>query len=321
MPEESVELRIGHLSTLYHTCFILMEQDMVLDDRKIDVKWSLFSTGPAMIRAFMKGELDAGYTGLPPAAIGIDRGFGMKCIAGGHVEGTVLLGRCEYQAFGNAGFSISDVLAQFKGKIIGVPSNGSIHDILLAQALRDYGLDNDIEVKHYEQAEFIALDLASGMIDAGCGTPALAAFATTIMGSRVLIPPDQFWAYNPSYGVFFTDRVIEDNPSLIIAFLKQHRAASELIRKNPWHASELIASAIKVVDAKYVLSVLRISPRYCISLPQEYIDASMRLVSVLRNLGYIKRDLSTSDLFDTTFIEQIHPEPHHYRIPMVFLNE
>lgn len=318
---ETNELKIGHLSTLYHTCFILMEQDLVLGKERLDVKWSLFGTGPAMIKAFMNGELDAGYIGLPPAAVGIDRGLRIKCVAGGHVEGTVLIGNEGYRAFDEDGFSITDVIAQFRGKIIGVPSKGSIHDILLAYELHESGLDQNIDVKHYEQAEFIAMDLAQGAIDAGCGTPALAAFATTIMGSRVLVPPDQFWPYSPSYGIFFTDRVIEDNPSLVVSLLKHHRAASELIRKNPLKASELIARAIKVVDAEHVLSVLKISPRYCISLPQEYINASMRLVAVLEELGYIKRDLDVSDIFDTTFIEQVHPEPHHYRIPLAFQDD
>jgi NitT/TauT family transport system substrate-binding protein len=40
---------------------------------KIGIKtnWRLFPTGPEMVKAFFRGELDLGYMGLPPAMIGI----------------------------------------------------------------------------------------------------------------------------------------------------------------------------------------------------------------------------------------------------------
>jgi NitT/TauT family transport system substrate-binding protein len=83
-------IRIGYLSTAYHTSFILIGTNWIKKKMKAKVDWRLFSTGPEMIKAFMKGELDVSYIGLPPAMIGIDKGLAIKCIAGGHMEGTVL---------------------------------------------------------------------------------------------------------------------------------------------------------------------------------------------------------------------------------------
>ena len=59
---------------------------------KNDIKWSLFPTGPAMMKAFESKEIDLGYIGLPPVMIGISKGIKIKCVAGGHVEGTVMVG-------------------------------------------------------------------------------------------------------------------------------------------------------------------------------------------------------------------------------------
>ena len=79
-------ITIGHLSTFYHTSFILEGTDW-LQKAGLDVTWKLFASGPDMVRAFENKEIDLGYIGLPPAIIGIARGLPLKCIAGGHVEG------------------------------------------------------------------------------------------------------------------------------------------------------------------------------------------------------------------------------------------
>ena len=42
-------------------------------------------------------ELDIGYIGLPPAIIGIEQGVPIKCVAGGHVEGTILCAKKKIQ--------------------------------------------------------------------------------------------------------------------------------------------------------------------------------------------------------------------------------
>jgi len=47
--------------------------------------------------AFKNREIDIGYIGLPPAIIGIGRGVPIICVAGGHVEGTVLIARKGYR--------------------------------------------------------------------------------------------------------------------------------------------------------------------------------------------------------------------------------
>ena len=87
------KLRIGHLSTAYHTNFILMADDILETDLGVELDWSLFGTGPLMVDAFKKGKLDIGYMGLPPAIVGIDKGVPIKCVAGGHVNGTIMVAK------------------------------------------------------------------------------------------------------------------------------------------------------------------------------------------------------------------------------------
>ena len=92
MPEEPAKIRIGHLSTMYHTAFLLRGTDL-LERQGLAATWALFPSGPDIINAMQNGTIDLGYIGLPPVIIGIDRGLSLACIAGGHVEGTVMISR------------------------------------------------------------------------------------------------------------------------------------------------------------------------------------------------------------------------------------
>jgi len=308
------KLNIGHLSTAYHTNFILMEGDDLENDLKMDINWILFGTGPAMIEAFKNKKLDIGYMGLPPAIIGIDKGVPIKCVAGGHVEGTIIIAKKEYKDMNQLDNNLAEVLSQFKGKLIGVTSKGSIHEVILSHFLKKYDLSNDVEVKNYGQAEFIALDMKKDILDAGVGTPALAVFASTILDSHIIVEPKHLWANNPSYGIFLHENLIENSPEIIIEFLNHHKKASYLLRNSQSLAAEKISKTFEIIDKNYAESVLKISPKYCISLSENYINATMEFVKTLKNLNYIKKELTAENIFDPKFIRKVHPEPDHYSI-------
>ena len=287
------------------------EKDLKEDFNK-EIRWKLFGTGPAMIKAFQNKKLDIGYMGLPPAIIGIDNGVPIKCVAGGHVEGTIMIANKDYKTMSNLNNNISEVFAQFKGHAIGVPSKGSIHDVILNFYLKKYGFINDIEVKHYKQAEFIATDMKKGILEGGVGTPALAVFSSTIFDSHLIIPPEFLWNDNPSYGIFFHENIIEKEPEIVLKFLNHNKKASLMLRESPSNAATIISNTFEILTERYVSDVLKISPKYCIALSDGYIKSTMEFVSTLKDLGYIKKILRIKDIFNLTFIQEVHPEPEHY---------
>lgn len=305
-------LNIGHLSTAYHTNFILMGTNELQKNLKLGVKWHLFGTGPAMLSAFKKKQLDIGYMGLPPAIIGIDQGVPIKCVAGGHIEGTIMIGKKEFSKISQLNYNIQKVLSQFKGKTIGVPSKGSIHDVIIRHYIEQNRLQDDIIIKNYPQAEYIALDMEKNVIEGGVGTPSLAQFALTLFKSHIIIPPEKLWPNNPSYGIFFHKNIIKDYPKIVMKFLSHHKRASFLIRNSPLKAAEITANIIKIIDRKFVQSILEISPKYCIALSQEYVNSTMEFMNVLFQFGYIETPLEILDIFNFEFIEKIHPEEPHY---------
>ena len=305
-------LRIGHLSTFYHTSFILMGTHWLEEKLDINVEWNMFGGGPAIVEAFEKGKVDIGYIGLPPVMIGIDRGVPITCVGGGHVEGTVMIGPPGSKSFEEQEGDVAAVLEQFKGGVIGCPPSGSIHDVIIRDLIKTKGLTDSINVKNFSWADFISEALADGEIDAAIGTPPLSVSAAQSSGARVLIPPSKLWPWNPSYGIIVSLDLLQKEPRLVEGFLQLHEDASNLIRDHPDRAAGLVSELVQVVDIDFVKQTYAISPKYCASLPREYIVSSMAFVPVLRNLGYIKKHLKEDAVFNTSIIQKIHFEGSHY---------
>jgi len=100
--------------------------------------------------------------------------------------------------------------------------------------------------------------------------------------------------------------------ALLKVFLQTHEHACAFLREKPQEAAELLAQESKAVSRNFILNTLSISSKYCASLPAEYLASTLEFVPVLKEMGYLKRSLRQEDIFNLSFIQAIHPEPHHY---------
>ena len=290
----SEKFRIGFLSTAYHTSHILRELKLV------KAEWKLFGTGPEIIRAFESGKIDLAYIGLPPAIIGMERGVDMVCIAGGHVEGTVIAGRGKsYLELGK------DALKQLEGKRVGVPSKGSIHDVIL----RHIAENLEFEIVNYPWADFILEDFVEGKLDAVCGTPSLVVLAAKF-GAEILAPPGTLWSFNPSYGIVVREKFAKEE--FLMDFLIKHEWACEFMKRYELSSKVVFNAFNGLLSQDDIRTILEMSPKYCASLPREYIDSTMRLVGAMQKLGYLSSPIRENDIFDKGLIEFVHPQSHHY---------
>lgn len=307
-----VKFNIGHLSTIYHTSFLLKSSKTnFMGELEDNIDWTLFSTGPAMMEAFKSGEIDLGYIGLPPVMIGISKGLKLKCVAGGHVEGTVMVSDGSFYSLDELG-SFYKVLQQFEGENIGSPAKGSIHDVIL----RDLIQDMDISIINYPWADFIPGAIDDGEIIAGIGTPSLATVVSREINGKIIIPTSQLWPYNPSYGIVLREEVIKQAPEFIKTFLNAHESACNFARNQPQEAAQLVAHELGGIDVDFILKTFQISPKYCSSLPENYIKSAMDFVPSLRKLGYLENNIKREDIFQLGFIQGIHPGPSHYDQPL-----
>ncbi len=289
-------MRIGYLSTLYHTSHILKIKKV------INAEWRVFGTGMEIISAFESEKIDLAYVGLTPAIIGIQKGLEIVCVAGGHVEGTVIAGKVGKKV-GKGEFP-----ENLEGKTVGVPSKGSIHDVIL----RSFKKHIDFKIVNYPWAEMILDDFIDGEIDAVCGTPNLAVL-TKKYGAKILVHPSEIWPWNPSYGIVVRKKFVDENPEEVRDFLIKHEWAANILRESTEFVSMILSRYLRhELSPSTVKEILNISPKYCASLPEEYIESTMKLSQLMVRLGYISNAPESQELFNTDLISDIHPQKEHY---------
>jgi NitT/TauT family transport system substrate-binding protein len=277
----------------------------------MDVEWRLFGTGPAIVDAFEKKELDLAYIGLPPAVIGISKGVGIVCVAGGHMEGTVIAGRKEFAGFPEQE-DLRQILSQFRGRKIGVPGKGSIHDVILSEYLERYGLVQEITVINFSWADQVTEAVVRGEVSAAVGTPALAVAIRRFAQGKILFPPSKLWPNNPSYGILVDKDFLEREKKTVKRFLMMHEDATSLIRNKPRLAARLISEYVGFIDDDFVIETLKVSPKYCAQVTDGFIASTMEFVKVLKKLGDIEKEITSNEIFETSLINTIHPEEDHY---------
>lgn len=302
-------LRVGYLSTLYHTSHLLRQLRRVEQTLEVDCTWLLYGTGPEMIEAFDGQEIDIGYIGLPPALIGMARGVPLVCVAGGHVEGTVMVAGPSFRSLAESE-GVCSFLQQFRNRRVGIPAAGSIHDVIFRALLMEHSIA-EVDVVNTPWADLIPYAFRKGEIDAAVGTPPLALLCERECGTRTVMPPDALWPFNPSYGIVIRKELL-GQASLIEGFLRLHEEACNLIRESPQRAAGSTVSALPGLDEDFVRGVYAISPKYCASLPQAYRESTLRFLPVMKQLGYLKDLPRPEEIFESTFIEKVHPDPHHY---------
>jgi NitT/TauT family transport system substrate-binding protein len=81
------------------------------------------------------------------------------------MEGTVLVGLAGIRQRR----TVRESLSQFRGRSIGTPKRGSIHDVILRQMVASAGFEDEIEIKNYDWADFILDAMIDGDVEGGAG--------------------------------------------------------------------------------------------------------------------------------------------------------
>ena len=109
---------------------------------------------------------------------------------------------------------------------------------------------------------------------------------------------------------------IKENFEIINGFLRLHDDVSNFIRTVPISSAKIASKVAGVVDEEFVLDVYKISPKYCVSISEGYIESTIAFASALHRLGYISKILTTQDIFDCNtlqYIRKTRPDPSLYK--------
>lgn len=303
-------IRIGYLSTFYHTSLLLQANKSIEDLLGVRIEWKLFGTGPAIMEAFKKNEIDIAYVGLTPVIVGVSKGLDIKCVAGGHINGTIISGTSIFRGFPEIQ-NLKDLFAQFKKSCVGIPAMGSIHDVIVRTYLKKYDLSEEVEIINYPWADTIVESFRKGDLQIAVGTPNLTVLLRRFAGAKILWPPEKLWPYSPSYGIVVRGDLVHEE-DIIKKFIQLHEEKTQFLKRFPKEASEILSSIVRIVEPELILEVIQLSPHYCAMLTDDFISSTMRLMEEMNRLGYINRRLKEEEIFYPKIIKQLHPREGHY---------
>lgn len=224
--------------------------------------------------------------------------------------------RSGYKSAAEAG-SMAAALKQLEGKVVGSPTRGSIHDVILRYFLSKEGMADKVEIRNFAWTDFVGAAMEAGEIDAAVGTPSLQVSLSLVSGVDVkpIASPHDLWPHNPSYGIVATEDFMSRHPDRLIKFLEAHMESISFMKQKPEEAARVAAEVVGVVGPEFFRECYGVSPRYCAALSEDFIVSTMRFVGALEEQGYIPHAVERDEIFDPSFIKKIHPAANHYGEP------
>jgi sulfonate transport system substrate-binding protein len=258
------------------------------------VKWSEFGSGPPHFEALAAGRLDFGSVGGTPVISGQSGGVDFKAIA--------------VTADGKKGNFIvipknSPIkeLKDLKDKQVAVAKGSSAYNFLY-MAIDKAGLKGeDVKVIQLQPDEARpALD--SNAVDAWAIWEPYATTAVFQTGAKILASGEDFNIIAPSFLVART-KFTKDHPDLTVIFLKAYEEARQYY---VGHLDEVADGLVKSqkLDKAIITQVLKNSEPILSSITPAFAKAHQEQADFLFKVGAIKKELDTSQVMDSEFVDQ-----------------
>jgi NitT/TauT family transport system substrate-binding protein len=302
----SKKVKIGYHPAMCLAAIYVAKDKQLFKKADIEAKIIEYQGGPPMIPAFRSKEIDIGFLGGPPAIAAMDKGIDVSIYGFAHMEGSAIIVRKD---------SPYTKVEDLKGKLIAVPVFGSIQDVLTRITLKLHGLEPLRDVKLMEAGELGGVGqlptlLKKGDVDAYVAWPPFNEIPLVKGFGRALLKPEEMIPHNPCCVIAARNDFVRKNPGLFEKIMNITRDASIFSLAYPDEAARSINNVVGYDEdiAKYSL---KFAGNYCALPSPEAVRTTMNILKDMKELGYIKSNLSQDQVFNLKYVTAIHPESSH----------
>ncbi|WP_428911422.1 aliphatic sulfonate ABC transporter substrate-binding protein [Niallia sp. Krafla_26] len=260
----------------------------------VDIKWTVFQSGPPHFEAMTANRLDFGAVGNSPVISAQGAGIPFTEIAltkDGLKENAILV----------KNDSPIKTLEDLKGKKIGVAKGSSGFDFL-NKALTQAGLaPEDIELIQLQPDEALPA-FESGAIDAWSIWEPFISLQFLNHDARILADGESLKLYSPGFIIARTE-FIKEHPDLAVLFLKVYEKARLYQNENREETIDIYAESRKI-DKEVVRRVLENNEALNLPITDEIIKDQQETADFQHELEIIPKKIDTSDVVDNTYIEK-----------------
>ncbi len=214
----------------------------------LDVEWRRFALGKEGRDAMIAGAIDLNATAPTPFLIGLDKGvpyvaIGVNSLFCGSNHLVVLKS------------SDINTVAQLKGKRIGLPKGTITEFIFVSKVAPAHGLKaSDFQIANIPDAKDRVPSMVAKAVDmAALGDP----FVAIAEHEGLIRPLEDFCRYDVMpFMLTATNRIVQENPASVVAYLRGWLRAVRLLKEEPEKAAQVYLDDLKTLGREVPLSVL-----------------------------------------------------------------
>lgn len=259
-----------------------------------EVKAFNFPTGAPEMQAMLAGDLDFAYVGSAPFVTAVATGLDAKIVGAVQTQGSDLVIR--------TGLNYT-APADLKGLKIATFPAGTIQDTILRTWLKEQGLDDtkDVEIVAMGPGDattaIIAGKVDAVFLPAPSPTTIEEAGAGTVIVHSGQMEPDHACCVLVASG-----EMIRNHPDIVRDILSIHQKANEFNLANNAQAAEYMAAMTGMNTSTIVRSLGEWDGNW-VADPNIIVPSVTGFAEKQVTLGYIKTNLTSEQIFDTSFWE------------------
>lgn len=282
---------VGYLPSNHHSALFVANAMNMYQKEGLKVQLVPFKNGADMIDAANKNQLDVGLCGITPITSSIDKNSTIKIVAPVNEDGSGIVVE--------NGSNITN-LTDLEGKSILEPGPGSIQDVLLRYMLMKNNIStSNITITKFEvplMQEAISTDKASAFI----AWEPYVTQANLTGNDSVLIYSSDLWNDHPCCVVFATQNMMTKKPDQLRKFLKVHVEATEYINGNLNETAAVVSNKLGTNSNIELASMGHV--KFIAEPSNEYDNNLMELVNLQQHFGYVKNNLTLSQIVNYSFL-------------------
>lgn len=295
------EIRIGYQPSTHQVAhMVAMDKGWWQQDLApfgiVKVTDYLFPTGAPEMQAMLAGNIDVAYVGAAPVLSAVSTGLDAKIVAAVNTEGSDLVLRTGLTYTGPS---------SLKGLKIATFQAGTIQDTVLRDWLKKNNIDpeNDVDIVGMGPGDAVTA-ITAGQVDAVFLPHPSPSIIEANGKGKIVVQSGEMYPNHTCCVLVVSGKLIREHPEVVEQIIKTHIRASDFASQNLNETAEIYArkSSANVEEIK---ASLRDWDGDFVTDPNVIISPVMDYARIQYDLGYIKKSLTQSDLFDLTFYGKV----------------
>jgi NitT/TauT family transport system substrate-binding protein len=284
-------IKVAYLPTDHSAALLFAKHNKTYENNGLNVKTVQISSGSNIVDAVASGDVDVGYVGITPAMQGISKGIPIKVVGAVNMVGSGIVVQPN---------STITSPADLKDKKIATPGVSSIQQVLLIYELQKYNItQKDVDLISMNVFN-IPSALAAKKVDAYISYEPFVSIAPYRGIGQVLMYSDDILEDHPCCVIIAREDFIEQNPQKLNTFLQIHKNSTEYVNTHLNNTANILTQELTTNPEVEMMSLQHI--RFVYSVDEGFQDNVLRFMNIEINMGYLKSNLTTNQIFDTQFL-------------------